>query len=78
VDDAQGKDLDASSEGLLVVFNSTDEAVAPEVPGAAGAAYSLHPAQADGSDPVVKTATFDAGSGAFSVPARSVAVFSRS
>jgi pullulanase/glycogen debranching enzyme len=78
VDDTKGKDLDSSSEGLLVVFNSTDEAVAPEVPGAAGATYALHPAQADGSDPVVRTATFDAASGAFSVPARTVAVFSRS
>ena len=78
VDDSTGEDVDPSSEGLVVVFNATDAAVSPAVAGTAGASYALHAAQAEGSDPVVRTASFDGAAGAFSVPARTVAVFTRS
>lgn len=40
-----------------------------------GKGYVLHPVQAAGSDPVVKTATYDNASGKFSIPARTAAVF---
>ena len=40
---------------------------------AAGAALMLHPVQAASADPVVQTATFDAGT--FTVPAMTTAVF---
>lgn len=39
------------------------------------AAYALHPVQAAGTDPVLKTAAHDAATGTFTVPARTVAVF---
>ncbi|OFI38370.1 alpha-1,6-glucosidase [Arthrobacter sp. SW1] len=71
IDDTAGPDVDPSLKGLVVVFNASDEATTQAVPGTAG--YELHPVQAGGHDPVVKTASFNAGS--FTVPARTVAVF---
>jgi pullulanase-type alpha-1,6-glucosidase len=62
---------------LVVVFNATTTTQQQTVKDAEGAGYRLHPTQAEGSDEVVKSATFEAGSGTFTVPARTVAVFSR-
>ena len=75
IDDTVGADLDPSLRGLVVVFNATPNAVTQVVPGLAGAELDLSPIQASGSDPVVKTAGWDASAGAASVPARTVAVF---
>ena len=75
VDDTKGTDADPSLRGLVVVFNASPAAVAQEVPGLAGASLALSPVQAGGSDPVVKTATWDATSGTATVPPRTVAVF---
>ncbi|WP_328313289.1 pullulanase-type alpha-1,6-glucosidase [Streptomyces sp. NBC_00442] len=60
---------------LVVVFNATPQRRTQQVAALAGAAYALHPRQAAGADPVVRTATYDQGSGSFTVPARTVAVF---
>ncbi|MFF4183949.1 pullulanase-type alpha-1,6-glucosidase [Streptomyces sp. NPDC001691] len=60
---------------LVVVFNATPQARTQRVPALAGTAFALHPRQAAGADPVVKTAAYDQGSGSFTVPARTVAVF---
>ncbi|MFB7597540.1 pullulanase-type alpha-1,6-glucosidase [Streptomyces sp. NPDC056160] len=60
---------------LIVVFNATPEQQSQHVPGLTGAPYRLHPAQAHGTDPVVKTATYTPRTGTFTVPARTVAVF---
>ncbi|AYG83294.1 Alpha-amylase [Streptomyces hundungensis] len=60
---------------LVVVFNATPGARTQRVAALAGTAYALHPRQAAGADPVVKTATYDQGSGSFTVPGRTVAVF---
>jgi len=46
--------------------------------GTAVQGFALHPVQAGGADPVVTTSTFDPATGAFSVSARTVAVFVRS
>nr|WP_221462604.1 pullulanase-type alpha-1,6-glucosidase [Streptomyces olivoverticillatus] len=62
---------------LTVVFNATPNRQEQRVPGAAGTGYALHPVQAAGSDPVVKSASYAADSGTFSVPGRTVAVFKR-
>ncbi|MFD4323994.1 pullulanase-type alpha-1,6-glucosidase [Nocardioides sp. NPDC058538] len=62
---------------LVVVFNATTSRQQQKVAGAAGAGYRLHPTQAEGSDDVVKGARFESGSGTFTVPARTVAVFTR-
>ncbi|MFD9610135.1 pullulanase-type alpha-1,6-glucosidase [Streptomyces sp. NPDC059083] len=60
---------------LVVVLNATPGSTAQKVSGLAGADYRLHPVQAGGSDPVVRTAAYDPASGTFTVPARTVAVF---
>jgi pullulanase-type alpha-1,6-glucosidase len=61
---------------LTVVFNATPDAVEQHVGGLGDAAWRLHPAQASGSDPVVKSASYEDGT--FSVPGRTVAVFTAS
>jgi pullulanase-type alpha-1,6-glucosidase len=61
--------------GVAVVFNASDERVAEAVPALAGRRYALHPVQAGGGDPVVRGSSYDAASGTFGVPARTVAVF---
>jgi pullulanase-type alpha-1,6-glucosidase len=71
IDDTVGTDIDPALKGLVVVFNASDEATTQSLPGTAG--YALHPVQANGTDAVVKTASFKAGN--FTVPARTVAVF---
>ncbi|NGN94272.1 pullulanase-type alpha-1,6-glucosidase [Nocardioides sp. KC13] len=62
---------------LVVVFNATTQTQQQRITEAEGAGYRLHPTQADGSDEVVKSSAFDSGSGTFTVPARTVAVFTR-
>jgi pullulanase-type alpha-1,6-glucosidase len=75
LDDRSGRDLDPRSEGIVVVFNASDEATTQTVPSLAGARYTLHPVQAGGTDPVVRSASYSRASGGFTVPARTVAVF---
>ncbi|KQX13069.1 sulfonate ABC transporter ATP-binding protein [Streptomyces sp. Root431] len=60
---------------LVVVLNATPQEQKQKVADAAGKGYALHPVQASGSDAVVKSASYEAGSGTFTVPARTVAVF---
>ncbi|MEU9475179.1 pullulanase-type alpha-1,6-glucosidase [Streptomyces sp. NPDC048191] len=62
---------------LVVVFNATPQRQEQKIDALAGTSYRLHPVQASGTDPVVKTSSYAADSGTFSVPARTVAVFSR-
>ena len=73
IDDRAGTDLDPGSEGVVVVFNASPGPTTQSVPSLAGTGFELHPVQAAGEDPVVKQATYD--DGAFTVPARTVAVF---
>lgn len=74
IDDLLGEDVDPELEGALVVFNASPDAVTQTVGELAGRDLALTPAQAAGSDPVVKTTTWDAASGSVTVPARTVAV----
>ncbi|MFD8975873.1 pullulanase-type alpha-1,6-glucosidase [Streptomyces sp. NPDC059593] len=60
---------------LVVVLNATPQEQKQQVADAAGKGYALHPVQATGSDNVVKSSSYEAGSGTFTVPARTVAVF---
>ncbi|MEU0438395.1 pullulanase-type alpha-1,6-glucosidase [Streptomyces sp. NPDC006186] len=60
---------------LVVVFNATPQQQKQHIASLAGTAYRLHPVQASGSDPVVRTASYSGGT--FTVPARTVAVFTR-
>ncbi|MFC8422567.1 pullulanase-type alpha-1,6-glucosidase [Streptomyces sp. NPDC057236] len=60
---------------LVVVFNATPERQEQRVAALAGTGHRLHPVQAAGGDAVVKTSSYAKGSGTFTVPARTVAVF---
>ncbi|MFC7914541.1 pullulanase-type alpha-1,6-glucosidase [Streptomyces sp. NPDC057386] len=60
---------------LVVVFNATPQQQKQHIASLAGTAYRLHPVQASGADPVVRTASYSGGT--FTVPARTVAVFTR-
>jgi hypothetical protein len=75
IDDRAGRDLDPRSEGVVVVFNASDENTTQTVESLAGGRYALHPVQAAGGDPVVRESSYEAASGAFTLPARTVAVF---
>jgi pullulanase-type alpha-1,6-glucosidase len=74
ISDTVGADLDPTAKGVLVVFNATPGAATQTVPGLAGAALTLSPVQAAGSDAVVRTTSWNAAAGAVTVPARTVAV----
>ncbi|QOV46297.1 pullulanase-type alpha-1,6-glucosidase [Streptomyces chromofuscus] len=62
---------------LVVVFNATPQRQEQRVADLAGSGHRLHPVQARGADAVVKEASYEAGSGTFAVPGRTVAVFTR-
>ncbi|MER7839159.1 pullulanase-type alpha-1,6-glucosidase [Streptomyces sp. NPDC096040] len=62
---------------LVVVFNATPERQKQRVNALAGTGYRLHPVQAAGADSVVKSASYEREAGTFTVPGRTVAVFSR-
>ncbi|MDJ0461445.1 pullulanase-type alpha-1,6-glucosidase [Streptomyces sp. H27-C3] len=62
---------------LVVIFNATPEARTQKIDTLAGTAYGLHPVQARGADEAVKGASYSSASGTFTVPGRTVAVFSR-
>ena len=62
LNDRGGGDLDPQWEGIVVVFNATPDTQTQTVPALAGRAYSLHPVQAGGADPTVKTASYDPAS----------------
>jgi pullulanase-type alpha-1,6-glucosidase len=75
IDDRGYRGLDPRLDGVVVVFNASDEPTGQRVASLAGRRFALHPVQAAGGDPVVKRSTYDARTGTFSVPARTVAVF---
>lgn len=60
---------------LVVVFNATPERQQQRVAALAGTDHRLHPVQAAGGDAVVKTSSYAKATGTFTVPARTVAVF---
>jgi pullulanase len=68
-------DLDPGADGLVVLFNPTDDPVTFTLPSTVGADIALHPVQASSADTVVAGATFEPTSGTFEVPARTTAVF---
>ncbi len=70
-----GRGLDQRWSSVTVVFNATPAAATQTVPALRGAAVTLHPVQRDSADPVVRTASFDTGTGTLTVPARTVSVF---
>ncbi|WP_308250305.1 pullulanase-type alpha-1,6-glucosidase [Sphaerisporangium fuscum] len=71
--DASG--LDPRWTSITVVLNATPETRSQTVPALKGAEVTLHPVQAGGTDPVVRTSAFAPETGTLTVPARTVAVF---
>ncbi|MGI5374883.1 pullulanase-type alpha-1,6-glucosidase [Streptomyces sp. CA-251387] len=61
---------------LVVVFNATPQKQEQRIVSPAGQDYRLHPVQASGADPIVKSSSYQQDSGTFAVPGRTVAVFS--
>ena len=70
-----GTGLKGAEKGVTVVLNATPTAQRQTVSALKGTQQALHAVQAGGTDPVVKTSGFDAGTGTFTVPGRTVAVF---
>ena len=62
-------------EHVLVVFNANPGEVTYRYPAFMQVAFALHPAQAAGTDPVVKQARFDRTQGAVTVPGLTTTVF---
>ncbi len=73
--DASGAVVGGGYPRVVVLFNATDEAVTFSEAALAHLDLTLHPVQAHGYDPVVKTSTYDAATGSFTIPARTTAVF---
>ncbi|WP_327711463.1 pullulanase-type alpha-1,6-glucosidase [Streptomyces sp. NBC_00464] len=61
---------------LVVVLNAAPGTTTQKVTPLAGKNYALHPVQAAGADLTVKRSTYERSSGTFTVPGRTVAVFS--
>jgi hypothetical protein len=55
--------------------NATPNPVSQQVAAVAGQRFELNPYQRTGSDPIVKQAGYQANTGTFTVPGRTVAVF---
>ena len=68
-----GTGLDQRWSTVVTVFNATAEATTQHVPALAEVTLGLHPNLVRSADPLLRTATAEAGT--LSVPARSVAVF---
>ncbi len=60
LDDTVGENLDPNYAQIVVLFNANNQAQTFTLDAAAGSSFALHPVQVDGSDPVVKVASFDA------------------
>ncbi|MER7723744.1 pullulanase-type alpha-1,6-glucosidase [Streptomyces sp. NPDC096323] len=61
---------------LVVVLNAAPGATTQKIAALAGKDYALHPVQAAGGDLTVKRSAYERESGSFTVPGRTVAVFS--
>ncbi|NEE19424.1 DUF3372 domain-containing protein, partial [Streptomyces sp. SID7499] len=60
---------------LVVVLNAAPTTADQRLAAPAGKTYALHPVQAKGADSTVKRARYDGESATFTVPGRTVAVF---
>lgn len=70
-----GRGLDRRWRSVTVVFNGTPGGATQTVSGLRGARIEPHPALRGSADPALWTVSFDSGSGTFTVPGRTVAVF---
>jgi pullulanase len=75
ISDRTGPRLDPRNQGVVVLINANKSPVSYAIAEFRNRHLHLHPVQADGSDPVVKTAAFARDTGSFTVPGRTIAVF---
>lgn len=75
ISDPTAKDIDDAYDGVVVLFNGTDESINFTVAAMAGLPYTLHPVQMNSVDPLLQEASFDIESGKFGVPKLTTAVF---
>lgn len=75
IDDTTGADLDPAYERVIILFNADKSAHSVTLGALSGLNITLHPVHAAAYDPVVRTASYISATGAFSVPARTTAVF---
>ena len=68
-------DLDPQFGMIAVLINASKTAKAFYETALRGLPFRLHPVQAASYDPVVASASYDPSSGAFTIPARTTAVF---
>ncbi len=73
--DITGANLDPNYGLIVVLFNASNETVSFTQADLAGLPLTLHPVQQNSADAVVQTASFNAANAAFTVPARTTAVF---
>jgi pullulanase-type alpha-1,6-glucosidase len=71
----EGRGIDHRWRSVTVVFNATKGVATQTVAAMRGADVALHPVLARSVDPAVRAASFDAATGTFSVPGRTVAAF---
>jgi pullulanase-type alpha-1,6-glucosidase len=69
--------LDRAFARLVVLVNANDEGQSLALTEMAGRPFTLHPIQAASADEVVRTSSFDGGTGTFAVPGRTAAVFAQ-
>ncbi|MFC0252922.1 pullulanase-type alpha-1,6-glucosidase [Massilia consociata] len=65
----------AKYRSVVVLFNVDKEAKTIAIPALKGLKLSLHKIQRKSDDPVVKASGYDRGTGSFTIPARTTAVF---
>jgi pullulanase-type alpha-1,6-glucosidase len=75
LDDSHGANVDPRLRGMVIVFNASPNPVSQQVSAVAGQRFELNSYQRTGSDPIVKQASYQANTGTFTVPGRTVAVF---
>jgi pullulanase-type alpha-1,6-glucosidase len=68
-------DLDPEYEQIVVLFNAAPGEVSLAIADLAEQAFELHPVQLESFDEVVKGSAYDPGTGTFTVPGRTAAVF---
>ncbi|MCY1142400.1 pullulanase-type alpha-1,6-glucosidase [Actinoplanes sp. Pm04-4] len=73
-----GRGIDRTWKSVTVIFNGTSAATTQTVPALAGKAVALHPVQRNSADPLVRTSSYAKGTGTFTVPPRTTAVFVQS
>jgi len=75
ISDTVGENLDDEASSIWTLFNASDDELVFTVDELVGANVALHEVLEDSADTVVRGASFDAAGGAFTVPARTTAVF---